>query len=480
MCYCSGESGVIDTEVPDMAMGKRRQRQEALFVTTEGLARSPGHPFYRRLNALLAEAEFDRWIEGRCRQYYEQEETRGQPSIPPGVYFRMLLVGYFEDISSQRGIAWRCADSLSLRQFLGLGLDAKTPDHSTLTNTRNRLPQEVFSEVFQFVLRIAAGKKLLAGKTVGVDSTTLEANAAMKSIVRRDTGEDWRQYVTRLMLEDGALEPDAEPTDEDIRRYDKKRKNKRVGNDEWQSPSDPDSRITKLKDGRTHLAYKAEHVVDLQSDLVLAAEIYPADQADTETLADSLVQAQINLDEADCQTQIDEAVADKGYHAARTLELCQWLGLRTYVPEPRRVHQAVWTNKPSEHRQAVLANRRRTKRAKSKRLQKLRSERCERTFAHVCDTGGMRRSWLRGLDKLAKRYLIAVAAHNLGRILRTLFGIGKPKGLQHCPGLAALTQLVIQFLARHTANLKRQPARISDFLLSIHPRQQNAVTSTGC
>ena len=434
-----------------MTMGKRRQRQEALFVTTEGLARSPGHPFYRKLNELLAEADFDRWIERRSQRFYNQQEKRGQPSIPPGVYFRMLLVGYFEGLDSQRGIAWRCADSLSLRQFLGVALDQATPDHSTLTNTRNRLPQEVFSEVFQFVLRIAGEKKLLAGKTVGVDSTTLEANAAMKSIVRRDTGEDWNGYVTRLMREDGTIEADEEPTDEEIRRYDKKRKNKRVSNEDWQSPSDPDSRITKMKDGRTHLAYKAEHVVDLESDLVLAAEVYPADHGDTDTLADSLLQAQVNLNEAQSEVQIEEAAADKGYHAARTLELCQWMGVRTYVPEPRRVHQSVWTDKPDEYRQAVLANRRRTKRAKGKRLQRLRSERCERTFAHICNSGGMRRSWLRGTEKLTKRYLIAVAAHNLGRILRTLFGIGKPKALQGYLALAALMHLIIRALARHLA-----------------------------
>ena len=185
-----------------MAMGRRKARQEALFINTEGLAHSAGHPFYQRLNALLAEAKFDRWIEDRCRPYYEQVEKRGQPSIPPGVYFRMLLVGYFEGLDSQRGIAWRCADSLSLRQFLGIPLDETTPDPKTLSNTRRRLPEEVFDEVFQFVLGIAAEKKLLSGKTVGVDSTLLEANAAMKSIVRRDTGEDWKQYVTRLMREE--------------------------------------------------------------------------------------------------------------------------------------------------------------------------------------------------------------------------------------------------------------------------------------
>lgn len=426
-----------------MAMGKRRQRQEALFITTEGLPKSASHPFYRKLNELLAEAKFDDWIERRCQQYYVTEEKRGQPSIPPGVYFRMLLVGYFEDIDSQRGIAWRCADSLSLRQFLGVPLDEATPDHSTLTNTRNRLPQEVFQEVFQFVLRMAAGKKLLSGKTVAVDSTTLEANTAMKSIVRRDSGEDWKQYVTRLMREDGTIKPDEEPTNEQIRRYDKKRKGKKVSNEEWMSPNDADSRITQLKDGRTHLAYKAEHVVDLKTDLVLAAEIYKADQADTETLVDSVMQAQINLKQAGREQQIEEVAADKGYHARHTLELCESVQLRTYIPEPRRPHGSRWTDKPAEVKHAVLANRRRIKRDKSKRWQRLRSELCERTFAHICNRGGMRRSWLKGVAKVAKRYLIAAAAHNLGRILFKLLGIGKPKTLQGEGGLGALVYLIV-------------------------------------
>jgi transposase len=246
-----------------MAMGKRRQRQESLFIMADGLPKSAGHPFYQKLNELLAEADFDRWIEKRCQRFYATEEKRGQPSIPPGVYFRMLLVGYFEGIESQRGIAWRCADSLSLRQFLGIRLEDATPDPKTLSNTRRRLPEEVFDEVFQFVLSIAAEKKLLSGKTVGVDSTLLEANAAMKSIVRRDTGEDWKAYVTRLMREEGAIAPEHEPTDEEVRRFDKQRKNKKVSNDDWVSSTDPESRITQMKDGRTHLAYKAEHVVDL-------------------------------------------------------------------------------------------------------------------------------------------------------------------------------------------------------------------------
>jgi IS5 family transposase len=347
----------------------------------------------------------------------------------------MLLVGYFEGIDSQRGIAWRCADSLGLRRFLGLSLEEASPDHSTLTNTRKRLPAEVFEEVFRLVLAIAAVKGLLAGKTVGVDSTTLEANAAMKSIVRKDTGEDWRAYVVRLMREEGVVEADREPTDEEVRRYDKGRKGKRVSNDEWRSSTDPASRIAKMKDGRTHLAYKAEHVVDLENELVLAAEIYPANRGDTDTLIDSVMQAKLNVDAAHeraglGEERIEEVAADKGYHAAATLELADTLHLRTYIPEPQRPHDSRWTDKPEGHRRAVLNNRRRTGREKSRKLQRLRSERVERSFAHTCETGGARRSWLRGIADVTKRYLMTAAAHNLGRVLRKLFGVGKPRRLQ--------------------------------------------------
>ena len=399
-----------------MAMGKRKQRQEELFIMADQLPRSAGHPFYQKLNLLLAEADFDRWIEARCLEFYEQQEKRGQPSIPPGVYFRMLLIGYFEGIESQRGIAWRCADSFSLRQFLGVPLTKNTPDHSSMTNTRKRLAAEVFDEVFQFVLRIAAEKNLLSGKTVGVDSTTLEANAAMKAIVRRDTGEDWQEYVTRLMQEEGVIRDDQQPSEEELRRYDKKRK-KKVSNEEWVSSTDDDSRITQMKDGRTHLAYKAEHVVDLESDLVVAAEIRHADEGDAQTMVDSVMEAQVNLDQAGCEAKIEEVVADKGYHSAANLELAESLNLRTYVPEPKRKYKSRWTDKPPEFKKAVYANRRRVRRAKSKRLQRRRSEICERTFAHVCDSGGMRRSWLRGLANVRKRYSIAAAAHNCSCLL---------------------------------------------------------------
>src|SRR3954447_13201232 len=424
-----------------MAMGKRRREtQESLFIATDRLPRAAGHPFYEKLNELLDEAGFDAWIEQRCRPCYAADGSAGRPSIPPGVYFRMLLVGYFEGIDSQRGIAWRCADSLGLRRFLGLSLEESSPDHSTLTNTRRRLPAEVFEEVFQFVLSIAALKGLLAGKAVGVDSTTLEANAAMKRIVRKDTGEDWRAYVVRLMREEGLVEADREPTDEEVRRYDKGRKDKRVSNDEWQSSTDPAGRVAKMKDGRTHPAYKAEHVVDLANELVLAAEIYPANRADTDTLLDSVMQAELNVDAANERAglggeRIEEVAADKGYHAAAALELADALNLRTYIPEPKRRHRLRWTDKPEGHRTAVVNNRRRTGREKSRKLRRLRSERVERSFAHVCETGGGRRTWLRGLVDVSKRYLVQVAAHNLGLVMRKLFGVGKPRTLQGAGGL---------------------------------------------
>jgi transposase len=408
-----------------MALGRRKREQQAAWVATTELPQSPGHPFYKKLNQLLAEAGFDEWLEALCAPYYSAE--RGRESIPPGVYFRMILVGYFEGISSQRGIAWRCSDSRSLAEFLGVPVQEATPDHSSLSRIQGRLPLEVHEAMFVFVLKVAAEKQLLQGKTVAVDSTLLEADAAMKSIVRRATGEDWKTYVRGLAAEAGI----ENPTDEELRRFDKKRTNKKVSNDDWESPRDPDSRITRMKDGTTHPAYKAEHVVDLDTDLVLAAEIYPADRGDSETLAESIVQAQKNIIQAESPANIEEAVADKAYHAAETLAVVnEAFGIRTYIPEPKRRSRWKWSARPAAERRAVTANHRRVGAARGQKLQRLRSEFTERTFAHVCETGGARRCWLHGRLTVAKRYLLQVAARNLGRIMRHLFGMGTPRGLQ--------------------------------------------------
>jgi transposase len=420
-------------EATTMALGKRVEEQQEMWVATTSLPKSVGHIFYRKLNRLLAEADFDRTVERMCEPYYHSH--MGRPSIPPGAYFRMLLVGYYEGVGSQRGIAWRCADSLSLREFLGVPLTEETPDHSSLTRVRDRLPLEVHAAVFQWVLALAAEKKMLPGKTVAVDATTLEADAAMKSIVRRDTGEDWKEYLRRLLKEEQGVE---NPTDEELRRFDKQRKDKRVSNEEWVSETDADSRIAKMKDGTTHLAYKAEHVVDLKTELVLAASIRHADEGDADTMVDSVMEAQMNLSEAGVDVIIEEAVADKGYHATDTIELAEAVGVRTYIPERKIKGKRNWRDVPEEKRRAFVNNRRRVRGARSKRLQRLRSELVERSFAHVCDTGGARRSWLCGIEKVQKRYLLAAVARNLGLVMRKLFGIGTPRGLQAEGGLVVL------------------------------------------
>ncbi len=413
-----------------MALGRRKnERQQDFWVATEHLPRSEGHVFYRKLNELLSEAGFDAFVEALSEEHYHK--SMGRPGIPPGTYFRMLLVGYFEGIGSQRGIAWRCADSLSLREFLGIPLSEDTPDHSSLTRVRDRLPLEVHAAVFQFAIKVADEKGLLKGKTVAVDATTLEANAAMKSIVRRDTGEDWQEYVRRLMLEAGEIEEGDEPSAEEIARFDRKRKDKKVSNQDWQSETDPASRITKMKDGRTHLAYKAEHAIDLDTELILAAEIYAADQGDADTIGPSISAAQDNLIQADSDANIEEAVADKGYHKNETLGDLEFTeGLRTYVAEPKQTHRRNWKNKPVEQRQAVTNNRRRAKGKRGRALQRKRSERVERSFAHVCETGGGRRTWLCGIEKVRKRYLMSAVARNLGLVMRRLFGFGTARSLQ--------------------------------------------------
>lgn len=408
-----------------MALRKRKsEEQQELWVATADIAKAPRHVFYDRFNSLLSEAGFDRFVEQLVEPFYAR---KGRPGIVPGVYFRMLFIGYFEGIDSQRGIAWRCEDSLSLRNFLGLKLDEATPDHSSLTRIRDRYPIEVVHEVFAFVLQIAAEKKLISSATVGVDATLLEANAAMKSIVRRDSDEDWKAYIKRLMVEEGEIDEGDDPTEEDIRRFDKRRKGKKVSNQDWRSSTDEDARIVKLKDGRTHMGYKAEHVVDMETEVLLSADVRHGTDSDSQTLCESMVHAQMHLQDAGLDDTIDEVVADKGYHSNAQLAECDELGFRTYIPEPASKHKRRWTDKPVEQKRAVENNRQRMSRSKGRSLQKQRSEKVERSFAHVCETGGARRTWLRGLEKINKRYLMVAAAHNLGLILRSLFGSGKPR-----------------------------------------------------
>jgi transposase len=402
-----------------MALGKRKSKQDELFIPTAKVVAGPGHPFYSKLNQVLTEAGFDGFVEQLCAPYYKEG---GRPGIPPGVYFRMVLIGYFEGLDSQRGIAWRCADSLGLRTFLGIAITEDTPVHASMTIIRQRLPESVFDKVFVFVLGLLEDKGLLRGKAVAIDATTLEANAAMKSIVRKDTGEDWKQYLQGLAKAEGIQNP----TEEDLRRLDRGRKDKKVSNEQWESPTDPDSRIAKMKDGRTHLAYKAEHAVDVVSEAILATTVTFADKSDPQSGPVTLSLAEANLVLAGSETEIEEAVMDKGYHDLGMLAGLADRGVRTYIPE-RRQKSRRWTNKPSEQEQAFRANRRRVRGQKGRQLNRWRSERCERTFAHVCETGGGRRTWVRGQNNVSKMHTLKCAAYNLGLLLRKVWGFCKPR-----------------------------------------------------
>lgn len=445
-----------------MAMGKREgERQDDIWIATGALVQGPGHPFYAKLNSVLAEAGFDRFAEERCKKFYA--ERVGRPGIAPGVYFRMLFIGYFEGIDSERGIAWRCADSLGLREFLGYELTRATPNHSTLSVIRNRIDLETHQEVFDFVLELLKQKGLVKGKTVGVDATTLEANAAMRSIVRRDTGEKYREFLERLAKESGI----ATPTREDLARLDRERKGK-GNNDDWNNPGDPDAKITKMKDGRTHLAHKAEHGVDMDTGATLAVTLQPADRGDTTSIGDTLREVMENLAELSEgrgePIEVREVVADKGYHSNDVLVAMEEMGIRTYVSEPKRGRRN-WEDKQRE-KEAVYANRRRVRGERGKRLLRKRGELLERPFAHHYDTGGMRRTHLRTHAKILKRLLVHSAGQNLSLLMRTMFGVGKPRGLQaDGAALARAVTVLLRLLVRLRADPIPNGSRI--FAVSV-------------
>jgi len=409
-----------------MSMQKRAaQEQRELWIAAHELAESPGHPFYRKLNQVLARHGFDRFVEALCAGFYAQK--LGRPSVPPGVYFRMLMVGYFEGLDSERGIDWRCADSLALREFLGYSLKEKTPDHSTLSKTRERIDLETHQTVFTWVLKVLAEEGHLKGKTIGIDATTLEANAAMRSIVRRDSGERYQEFLTALAKASGI----PTPTRQDLAKLDRQRAAK-ASNDDWKHPHDPDARIAKMKDATTHMAHKAEHAVDMDTHAVVAVTVQEADQGDTRTIYETVAEAVENLREVregaeGVSEGIREIVADKGYHSNDVLRDMAEIGLRTYVSEPDRGRRN-WGGRAAEQC-AVYGNRRRIRGARGGRLRAKRGEVLERTFAHSYETGGMRRTHLRGQEKILKRLLIHVSGLNLSLIMRKLLGAGTPRGL---------------------------------------------------
>lgn len=483
-----------------MAMGRRKQkkRQRSLFVCHTA-PQAPRHRFYEALEALLRKANFDEEVEALCEPHYDPDQTKGRQSIPPGVYFRMLLIGYFEGIESERGICWRCEDSLSLKSFLGYEIDQHIPDHSTLSRTRQRLSEDVYQRVFELVLRIVEDKGLLKGKVVGVDSTYLRADASMKSIVRKDTGQGYQEYLRRLAKEAGI----ENPTAEDLRKMDRKRKGKRTSNKDWESPVDKDSRVARLKDGRTRLAHKAEHVVDMESGAIIHADIQDATVGDASTIAEGLDAADERLsrnrDDDNDETpsgsdtedaprraeHIKEVCADKGYHKAQTIREIEQRGIRSYIPERDQKGPRRFTDKGGRCTyRAFHKNRARVRRAKGKALQRKRGELIERSFAHICETGGHRRVRLRGRENIRKRYLLQTAGFNLGVVLRKLIGRGTPRGLVDARKGLHFALFVLWVALRPVAAAASAPRwwlpSYQMFTSAVTPRGLFVATSTGC
>jgi transposase len=446
-----------------MAMGTRRKRrrQESLWVPVAELPSTAAHPFYRRLNQILDEAGFEAFVEAACQRFYAA--TMGRPSLAPGIYFRLLLIGYFEGLDSERGIAWRAADSLAIRRFLRVGLDESVADHSTISRTRRLIDIETHRAVFTWIQQRLVERGLLTSGPLGIDGTTLEANAALRSIVRRDTGETYQDFLTKLAHASGI----ETPTREDLAKIDKKRP-KKGSNDDWQHPQDPDASITKMKDGRTHLAHKAEHAVDLKYGAIVAVTLQRADAGDTQTIQDTLVTATEQL-EATVGLEPDtvlDVVTDKGYHSNEVLTALDALEVRSYISEPARGRRH-WKGKAAAKR-AVYANRRRIRGARGQALRRRRGELLERTFAHAYETGGMRRTHLRGHGNILKRLLVHAGGFNLGLVMRALIGVGTPRGLQG--RLAALLATLVTWIVTPWASRRPQvdSSAVSDVLDHRH------------
>jgi transposase len=469
--------------MPRMAMGTRENEQPPLWIATSDLPASPGHPFYARLTAILDADGFDAFVEDLCRRFYAP--VMGRPGLAPGRYFRLLLIGYFEGIDAERGIAWRAADSLAVRTFLRLGLEDGTPDHSTISRTRRLIDLETHRAVFTWVQQRLVAAGLLKGRTIAIDATTLEANAAMRSIVRRDTGESYQAFLTRLADASGIKTP----TREALARLDRKRK-KKTSNKDWTNPYDPDAKVTKMKDGRTHLAHKAEHAVDLDTGAIVAVTVQGADEGDTTTIRETATAAAEQIEDAQADVDqpqpLEEIVADKGYHSNQSMVDLDAVDLRSYIAEPDRGRRD-WSKQP-EAQAPVYRNRRRIHGARGRRLMRQRGERIERSFAHLYDTGGMRRTHLRGHENILKRLLIHAGGFNLGLLVRSILGVGTPRGLQGRLAAVIATVLALIVVASHRFSPLRTIRRVVMAMRSLVTMQTTlgvnlsaaAICTTGC
>jgi transposase len=402
-----------------------KQRQEQFWIETKALPAATASRFYERVNETLAQLDFAREVWAICEPAYAQAARGGRPGIDPVVYLKMLMVGFFEDLPSERAIASRCADSLSIRGFLGYELSDATPEHSSLSVIRNRLSGEAFDAIHLVLLRALRGHGLLRGRQLGIDSSVIEANASLRALEHRNTEQSYWDYVRGLAAAAG-VDPDDTKA---VRRFDKKRSGRKTSNQDWVNPHDPEAKVGRTKDGATDMIYKPEHVTDLESGAIVSAEVRPGDAADCTGAAERILAAIGTLAEVAPQaapaTLGGEVAADEGYFAVAEIAQLQSYAIRAVVADPQIDKRR--KDAPPEIKRVLRRARCATRSASGKALLRQRGQHLERAFCHVLDHGGLRRATLRGTENLSKRYLMGALSFNLSLLLRTLFGIGTPK-----------------------------------------------------
>jgi transposase len=428
---------------------KKKEAQPEFWIAANQVVSPAQSGYYAKLEETLESFGFAAKVRALCAPAYAKSGV-GRPGIDPVVYLKMIMVGFFEDLPSERAIAARCADSMSIRTFLKYELHEKTPEHSSFTVIRQRLGLEIYERIFTLTLQALREHGLLRGKNLGIDSSVIEANASLRALVHRNTEEQYWDYVKRLAAESG-IDPDDAAA---VRKFDRHRPGK-GSNQEWVNPYDPDAKIGRTKDGATDMIYKPEVVVDLDTGAIVQAQVHPGDQADHKEMATRVLEAQQNINQAageklDTLT-LNSVTSDKGYYAVNELQALQQEDIRTVIADPtdnRRLDKL----EPDE-KKAVQAARRSTKSTSGKELLRRRGMHIERSFAHVLDCGGMRRTTLRGWENLNKRFKLAAAIYNLSQLMRKLFGIGTPKQLaargrllflQFTYRLAAIARIVKQ------------------------------------
>jgi len=407
-----------------MIRKKNKQQQTSFWIDPEKLQVKPQISFFSKLNGILDGISFGKQIRKLCKPYYSNK-TKCRPPIDPEVYFKMLIVGFFENLRSERGLAARCADSLSIRDFLGYSILESTPEHSTLSDTRYRLPGSVYSQIFSIVLKALKDNGLVKGENLALDTSVIEANASLHCLQNRMTEESYAEYIKDLAQQSGVNPQDKAA----VARFDRKRKDRKTSNKEWYNPYDTDAKIGQTKDGATDMIYKPEHVVDLDTGAILDADVLLGDRVDTNNLSERVVDAQIRLNDIS-DNPVEEKPAqtvttDKGYYSVEEITELQCLGFETVIPD-KEIKRNM-SKLPDEQALAVELAHSSTASKEGKALLKKRGSHVERSFAHVLDCGGQRRTTLRGNENIRKKYLIATACYNLSLLMRTIFGVGTLK-----------------------------------------------------